>query len=138
MIYSPINEDKYNNNSCIPLINMIWTIIGMCQLSHLWCYCQCHINKLENVVLQKIKNIFIKYYNLLLDRWENSEAMDLLYLKIGRKIKKLLTFNRFWLVVKYGQCLQGNRPNFSKCDHIICHFLQFKGLFSTVYCNSCI
>jgi len=76
---------------------MIWTIIGMCQLSHLWCYCQCHINKLENVVLQKIKNIFIKYYNLLLDRWENSEAMDLLYLKIGRKIKKLLTFNRFWL-----------------------------------------
>jgi len=37
-----------------------------------------------------MKNI-IKYYIILLERWENAEAIDLLHLKIDREMKKVIS-----------------------------------------------
>jgi len=34
---------------------------------------------------------------MLLERWEKTEAIDILHVKIARGMKKLLIFNRFCL-----------------------------------------
>jgi len=41
--------------------------------------------------LKKTKNI-IMCYSMLLERWEETEAIDILHFKIGRGMKKLLIF----------------------------------------------
>jgi len=37
------------------------------------------------------------YYNMLLERWDKIEAIDILHFKIARGMKKLLIFNCFCL-----------------------------------------
>jgi len=44
--------------------------------------------------MQKPENI-LKYYNILLEGWDIIEAIDILLLKIGCEMKKLLIFNCF-------------------------------------------
>ena len=49
-----------------------------------------------NVLLETNKNI-IMFYNMLLERPEKPEAIDILHFKIARGMKKFLIFNCFCL-----------------------------------------
>jgi len=40
------------------------------------------------------------YHNMLLEKWEQTEAIEILHFRIARGMKKLLLFNRFCLCNK--------------------------------------
>jgi len=54
------------------------------------------MNKDYKWFMAKNKNI-IMCYNMLVERWDKTEAIDILNVKIARGMKKLLIFNGFCL-----------------------------------------